>query len=189
MREEMVSIGPGLFPKDQRTNDFMHWLENSGELFGVSFTDPAFQLPPYYFYMANTSLKLSFLQRAGPFDEDFPYDAMDDWEMGKRLVACGMRNHYLPDAVATHEHIISLEERCRAMRQAGESSAIYDAKNSQPGPWAASILNSKIPYSSRKRESRQQRYKRIVSSHWRKGYENSVKKQAVQRQQAERTKS
>lgn len=168
--EELVAIGPGLFPQDSRTNDFMSWLEDSGELFGVSFTAPGLQLPPQYFYMANTSLKRSFLRRAGEFDEDFPYDAMDDWEMGLRLAKLGMRNVYLQDAVAIHEHILDLPERCRAMRQAGETSAIYDAKHPRPGPWTSILAASKVPYSRRKRETREQRYKRILWDHWKDGY-------------------
>lgn len=168
--EKLVSIGPGLFPCDGRTNAFMQWLENSGELFGVPFTRPGLQLPPQYFYMANTSLKRSFLQSAGEFDEDFPYDAMDDWEMGLRLQRLGMRNLYLPEATATHEHIIDLPERCRAMRQAGETAAIYDAKSPVPGPWRAMLEAPRRPHSARKRETRLQRYRRILDEHWREGY-------------------
>ena len=168
--ETLVGIGPGLFPDDGRANDFMHWLEDSGELFGVRFTDPELELPHYYFYMANTSIKRSLLQKAGCFDEDFPYDAMDDWEMGLRLLALGMRNTYVPDAWAIHEHILDLNERCRAMRQAGESAAIYDAKSDKPGPWGGMLKATKIPYSQRKRENRAQRYRRILAGHWLEGY-------------------
>lgn len=173
--EQLVAIGPGLFPQDSRTNKFMTWLEDSGELFGVSFTAPGMRLPAQYFYMANTSLKHSFLQRAGEFDEDFPYDAMDDWEMGLRLAKLGMRNLYLAKAVAIHEHIIDLPERCRAMRQAGETSAIYDAKYPQPGPWASTLTAQKTSYSTRKRETREQRYKRILRDHWKEGYKRGYR--------------
>jgi GT2 family glycosyltransferase len=169
-REELVAIGPGLFPEGDRSNAFMKWLEDSGELFGVSFTLPAAALPPYYFYMANTSLKRSFLEKAGRFDESFPYDAMDDWEMGIRLHALGMKNVYLPGAIAIHEHIIDLPERCRAMEQAGESSAIYDSKRQRPGPWVRLLEQPRVKHSARKRESREQRYRRILREHWVKGY-------------------
>ena len=169
-REELVAIGPGLFPEGDKSNAFMKWLEDSGELFGVSFTRPAAALPPYYFYMANTSLKRSFLEKAGRFDESFPYDAMDDWEMGNRLRALGMKNVYLPGAIAIHEHIIDLPERCRAMEQAGESSAIYDSKRQRPGPWMHLLEQPRVKHSARKRESREQRYRRILREHWVKGY-------------------
>jgi GT2 family glycosyltransferase len=168
--EELVAIGPGLFPEGDRTNAFMKWLEDSGELFGVSFTRSTVKLPHYYFYMANTSLKRAFLAKAGRFDESFPYDAMDDWEMGNRLLVRGMKNVYLPDAVAIHEHIIDLPERCRAMEQAGESSAIYDERRQRPGPWRHFLEQPRVKHSARKRESREQRYKRILHEHWVKGY-------------------
>ena len=111
-REELVGIGPDLFPEGDKSNVFMEWLEDSGELFSVSFTRPAAALPPYYFYIANTSLKRSFLEKAGRFDESFPYDGMNDWEMGNRVRALGMKNVYLPGAIAIHEHIIDLPGRC-----------------------------------------------------------------------------
>jgi hypothetical protein len=168
--EDLVAMGPGLFPQDGRSNEFMYWLEDSGELFGVSFTRPGFRLPPHYFYMANTSLKRAFLQRAGEFDERFPYDAMDDWEMGLRLISLGMNNLYLPHAVATHEHIIDLPERCRAMAQAGESSAIYDSVHPRPGPWAQILRQARPRHAQRRRETREQRYRRLLRDHWVKGY-------------------
>ena len=169
-REELVAIGPGLFPKGENTNAFMKWLEDSGELFGVSFTQAPAMLPNWFFYMANTSLKRSFLEKAGRFDENFPYDAMDDWEMGNRLLAHGMRNVYLPGAIAIHEHVIDLPERCRAMEQAGESSAIYDSTQQRPGPWKHLLEQPRARHSARRRENREQRYRRILREHWVKGY-------------------
>lgn len=150
--EKMVAIGPGVFAQDNDTNEFMRWLENSGELFGVCFTDPKLKLPNHYFYMANTSLKRSFLREAGQFDEDFPYDAMDDWEMGLRLASLGMRTRYLPEAVAIHRHKISLQERCKAMEHAGQSSAIFDAKRGRTGPWWKFLNAGKVTHAQRKRK-------------------------------------
>lgn len=168
--ENLVAIGPGLFPRDDGTSLFMRWLEDSGEIFGVSFTDPAMKLPRHYFYMANTSVKRAFLKRAGQFDERFPYDAMDDWEMGLRLAAVGMEAVYLPDAVAIHEHIITLPDRCQQMENAGETAAIYDRTRSRPGPWGHLLQQRYVPHSKRKKESREARYRRQLDAHWLKGY-------------------
>jgi len=174
----LVAMGPGLFRRDASTTDFMHWLEDSGTLFGVPFTRrDLVQLPPNYFYMANTSLSRQLLERAGPFDEDFPYDAMDDLEMGWRLRSQGMRTCYLPDAIATHEHIISFQERCQAMEKAGESAAIYDRKSGSQGPWHKLVSMPGPLFSKRRKETLEQRYRRVLNRHFRSGYKQEIKRE------------
>jgi GT2 family glycosyltransferase len=171
----LVAMGPGLFRQDSSTTEFMHWLEDSGALFGVPFTRrDLVELPPHYFYMANTSLSRQLLERAGPFDEDFPYDAMDDLEMGWRLRSLGMRTCYLPDAVATHEHIVSFQERCQTMEKAGESAAIFDRKSDSPGPWQKLVSMPGARLSARRKENREQRYRRILNQHFRLGYKRAM---------------
>ncbi|MBI4261182.1 MAG: glycosyltransferase, partial [Actinobacteria bacterium] len=80
-QDHVVGIGPAVFPPDDRSA-FMAWLEDSGRLLGVSFTRPDPELLPAFFYGANTSIKRSLLERAGPFDEAFPHHGWDDHEMG-----------------------------------------------------------------------------------------------------------
>ena len=173
----LVAMGPGVFRRDATTTEFMRWMEDSGTLFGVSFTlRDLVQLPPHFFYMANTSLSRWLLEQAGPFDEDFPYDAMDDLEMGWRLRYMGMRTSYLPGAIAIHEHIISFQDRCRAMEKAGESAAIYDAKQGTPGPWQKLVIMPAPPFSARKKETREQRYRRVLNGHFRSGYKQKMAK-------------
>jgi GT2 family glycosyltransferase len=168
--ERLVAMGPGLFPRGERTNEFMRWLEESGEIFGARFTDPALKLPPQFFYMANTSIRRTFLLQAGLFDERFPYDAMDDFEMGLRLRAGGMRNRYLPQAIATHEHVISFAERCGAMKKAGFSAAIFDTTQPVPGPWSAYFSAPRTSSAERRRETREQRYRRRLREQFMAGY-------------------
>jgi GT2 family glycosyltransferase len=139
-REEFVALGPGIFPPDWEFTPFMHWMEKSGKLFGASFYDD--QLPPDFFYGANVSLKKNFLIRAGLFDESFPYDAWEDYELGQRLLAWGMVVKYVPDAVAYHYHSYTLDDRCKAMMKAGESAAIYDKKYPARHPWHE---NTRLP--------------------------------------------
>ncbi len=171
----LAAIGPGLFRKGGSTTDFMRWLENSGSLFGVPFTRPDLvKLPDSFFYMANTSIKRSLLTQAGPFDEDFPYDSMDDFEMGLRLQGLGMRTTYLPAAIAIHEHHISFQERCNSMQKAGESAAIYDAKHADPGPWSRLLNTPRVPHARRRKESLEQRYWRVLNDHFRSGYKARV---------------
>ena len=126
---EVVGIGPAIFPPKLDMTPFMRWLEESGALFGTRLLPNSAGIPPEFFYGANTSIKKVFLNSVGPFDEVFPYDSVDDFEMGRRLLERGMKNVFLPGALAYHDHQISMEERRKAMREAGESTAVWDSKN------------------------------------------------------------
>jgi GT2 family glycosyltransferase len=132
---EAVGIGAGLFPARQREDDFCRWLEDSGTLFGISFAGPAPRVPEYFFYAANASAKKEFLIEAGLFDNDFPYPAWDDYEMGLRLRARGMKAALVPGARAMHRHDVTLEARQASMRRAGESACIFERKYPGPQPW------------------------------------------------------
>jgi GT2 family glycosyltransferase len=123
-----AGLGPGLFPESIRQDAFCRWLEDSGSLFGVSFTRNM-SLPTNFFYCANTSLKRSFLLNAGLFDESFPFDTTDDFELGIRLAQNGVRIFYLPGAIALHHHSVTFEERCEAIRRGGQSAFILEAKH------------------------------------------------------------
>jgi GT2 family glycosyltransferase len=127
--EHVVGIGPGIFPPEWELSPYMHWLDHGGGLFGISFIgENARPPPPGFFYGANTSIKRSLLEQAGPFDEDFPYDCADDSEMGVRLRKLGMRSVYLPEAIAHHWHEQDLEDGRIRGRLGGESAAILDLK-------------------------------------------------------------
>jgi len=132
---EFVGVGPGYFSDDRRRSAFARWLEDSGELLGVSFTDGKASVPPGFFYVGNSSVKRALLEQAGPFDEDFPYDAWEDYELSLRLAKHGLHTLYVPEAVAIHDHGYSLAERRVSMRHAGESAAIFERKYPGPHPW------------------------------------------------------
>lgn len=129
--EGAIAIGPGIFPPHLSNNQFACWLEKTGRLFGVSFTDPAGSVSGSFFYCANASVKKSFLQRVGGFDEIFPYHALDDYELGLRLLAAGGWVKYLPRARAVHEHDLTLPARRAGLWKAGFSAACFAAKYPQ----------------------------------------------------------
>ena len=106
----------------------MNWLEQSGELFWVPFSDTMTSVLEDFFYVGNSSVKRDFLLEAGPFDERFRYHACEDLELGLRLSNLGMKVSLLPEAKAEHVHDISQAERCQVMTQAGESAAALDRK-------------------------------------------------------------
>jgi GT2 family glycosyltransferase len=154
---EAIGIGPGVFPVQQREDDFCRWLEDSGTLFGVSFTGPDVTVPEHFFCVANVSAKKQFLIEAGLFDSDFPYSAWDDFEMGLRLRARGMKASYVPDARAIHRHAVNFNGRQASMRRAGESACIFERKYPGRQPWHKTCRKSP-------------RLHRLRASLWKAGY-------------------
>jgi GT2 family glycosyltransferase len=117
-----VGIGPGLFPDVIRRDFFARWQEDSGQLFGVPMRGALAVWPRTFFYGGNASIKKSKFDALGGFDERFRYHAWDDYEFGIRWAASGGYSQFLAAAVATHQHTVSLEERCASMEQSGESA-------------------------------------------------------------------
>ena len=125
--ENKVAFGPTVFPERLREEPFRRWLDESGVQFGAPFTKGPRAVPKNFFYVTNTSIKKFFQERAGQYDERFPYHMTDDYEMGIRMRQIGIDMHYLPDAVCLHEHAVTLEERTQVMKQAAHSARIYES--------------------------------------------------------------
>lgn len=136
-RTECVAIGPSKFIHEQGDERFVKWLESDGRIFGMKGAEGD---AGGFFYVGNSSLKREFIDRAGLFDVDFPYEAFDDYEYGCRLRAAGMKSFYLPDALVwhAHDHAPTLAERARSMERAGESAALFERKHAGPYDWTAS---------------------------------------------------
>ena len=128
-----VGIGSLLVPPAYRTH-FVDWLERSGELFGAPFAADTPSVPENFFYIAHCSIKREFIVDAGLFDENFPGHAWDDFELGCRLSALGMKSSYV-GATAEHDHDITMRERCASMVEAGEAAAVFDRKYGGQWPW------------------------------------------------------
>jgi GT2 family glycosyltransferase len=129
----LVSAGSLLVPPALRTR-FVTWLEQSGEMFGVPFTENMTSVPENFFYIAHCSIKRAFILEAGLFDENFPGHAWDDFELGCRLSALGMKSTYVGVA-AEHDHHITMRDRCGCMVDAGEGAAVFDRKYGGQRPW------------------------------------------------------
>ncbi len=140
---EAVGIGPARFVDAQRKLRFVEWLESSTSLFGAN---EGHGEANGYFYCGNASIKKDFYQLTGGFDEDFVYDAMDDYEFGVRLRAAGMRSYYVPDAFAWHEHQEDpdLAQRAIALAHAGEAAVVYEQKHPGPYGWTNSCDRSPL---------------------------------------------
>jgi GT2 family glycosyltransferase len=129
-RPEEAAAGLGLTLWDeqhQTVTPFMRWLDTQGLQFHygelLAGTKPDWK----HFYTSNLSVKTSLL-RAFPFDESFPYAAMEDIEAGCRMeTERGLEMIFLPEAIAYHLHPTTFAQACRRMEKVGESSACFDA--------------------------------------------------------------
>ncbi|MCA9800947.1 MAG: glycosyltransferase [Cyanobacteria bacterium HKST-UBA02] len=132
----VVGIGRGLFPDDLRNTEFRRWLEDSGSLFGISFNSESGQVPSDFFYAGNSSAKTEFISAVGLFDEDFPDDAWDDFEIGIRMNQCGMQALLVEGADCPHQHPLTFKERCSMTKlEAGENALILDCKHAGKKDW------------------------------------------------------
>jgi GT2 family glycosyltransferase len=129
-RPEESVAGLGLTVWDehhQHVTRFMRWLDMQGLQFHYGELLEGAKPDWKHFYTSNLSLKTSLL-RAFPFDESFPYAAMEDIEAGCRVeVEHGLEMVFLREAVAYHLHPMSFAQACRRMEKVGESSACFDA--------------------------------------------------------------
>lgn len=120
---------------------FMRWLENGGTQFRFNELEDSKKVDPAEFlYTCNVSLKRVFLTANGLFDEDFPYAALEDVELGRRLKVAGLELYFDRKAIAWHDHYTSLKDACRRMVKVGESKCILDRKTGSPAHIPASFI-------------------------------------------------
>ncbi|HEY9793840.1 MAG TPA: glycosyltransferase family A protein [Candidatus Obscuribacterales bacterium] len=165
----LIGIGAGRFPAQLLQSDFRRWLDYSGSLFGVPFDGECFTLPRQFFYAANSSLRKQALLDCGYFDERFPYDAWDDYEMGLRLFNQGMYSEFVAEAECLHIHAVTLDERAGTMRLSGESACILDALYPGEKGWHALVASSAAKHHQ---AALQARVRSLISgeSRWRAQY-------------------
>jgi GT2 family glycosyltransferase len=166
---EAVGIGRAMFPPRVLENEFSAWLERTGRLFGVRLDEACTSVPSDYFYVGNASVKRALIDLVGPFDEDFPYHACDDYEYGLRLAEAGMQSSLVEGADVLHDHDVTLRERWRQMGQAGESATLLSRKLPGPHPglregdvspwrWAGAGLKWWLWYLVTRRDEYKERY-------------------------------
>ncbi len=121
-----VGIGPGWFEASKRADPFIRWLEDSGWIWGIVFASARLRWHDRMFYVGNASLPRALFEATGEFDERYRHDLFDDWEFGQRLAAAGHATHFVPRAIAWHDHDVALDERLVAARRVGECAAAYE---------------------------------------------------------------
>jgi glycosyltransferase involved in cell wall biosynthesis len=86
-----------------------------------------------FFYTHNVSVKRDFLLTDGLFDESFPDAAYEDTELACRLLQCGLKVVFEPQAAAYHHHQSDLATICRQMEVTGRSYDLFIRKTGQLG--------------------------------------------------------
>jgi GT2 family glycosyltransferase len=133
--------------------EFMRWLDEGGPQFHYWELSAGDADPTLYFYSSHLSLKRTMFERAGGFDERFPFAAFEDTDFGSRLGARGLRLDYHPDLVVLHDHPTSIPSSLRRAIRVGTSAAIYNsldtsvpnARVAGPGPIAATVAPALSP--------------------------------------------
>ena len=105
-RDEVAALGRVGWHPDVANGRINRWLDWSGTQFDYRVIEaaPTDDLGYGRFYTSNVSLKKALFESAGGFDEEFPYAAYEDIELGARLAECGMVLRYEPKAEAVHLH-------------------------------------------------------------------------------------
>lgn len=109
--------------KDCGVTDFMRYAAPNGFQFKYGAIKNPDDCDFRHFYTSNISLAKKWLIRE-PFDEDFPYGALEDTELSYRLKKKGLRIIFNEQAIGYHFHPLTLESFCRRMRRTGVSAAI-----------------------------------------------------------------
>jgi GT2 family glycosyltransferase len=120
-------VGYMPFHPDIPHTDFHDFLLSGAQFDFVSIQDKTYVDPSKYFYAPNISLRKSFLLKNGLFDEDLVY-GYQDIELGRRLMAKGLRLYFNKRALAYHYHEITLDSFCKKQKLMGKQLRVLQGK-------------------------------------------------------------
>lgn len=148
--EREALLGRVAWPADPPPSPFMEWLATGGRAFFFSYPAVAGPVSPDRFYTCNVSLKRMLFERAGVFDETFPYASHEDLEMGLRLAERGgMQLHYEPAILGLHDHLLTCASSLRRVYLMGCSSVLFWTKVRDPAPVPKRICREVLKLLSR----------------------------------------
>lgn len=129
-------LGLTTWPPELASDPFLRWLEHGGRRYFFNYRDLPEDRPAsaMHFYTCNVSFKRALLDRAGPFDEDFPFASHEDLELGWRLERAGMRLWFDRGALAHHWHRLDFPGTFRRVYRMGHSSVRFWSKVPDTSP-------------------------------------------------------
>jgi glycosyltransferase involved in cell wall biosynthesis len=117
-------LGKTVWNPSIKITPFMNYIQEYGLQFGYSLIKHNEIVPFNFFYTSNISLNTSCLIQ-NKFNETFPYAAWEDTELAYRLSQKGLKIIYNENALAYHDHNISLFSFCERQIKCGYSSGIF----------------------------------------------------------------
>ncbi len=131
--ENVAVLGYVTWSPDIKVTPFMRWLENGGPQFKFWAIDDPYHVSWRHLITANISFKRKFLLEHGFFDEDFPYAAYEDTELGYRLNKKGLSIVFNKEAIGYHYHPTTIDDAIKRMRNVGVSNKIFLDKTYKTG--------------------------------------------------------
>jgi glycosyltransferase involved in cell wall biosynthesis len=126
--ERTFFIGKTIWAKHLLKYSFIRYLENNSQAqFRFSSIKDKNNVPPHYFNTANSGIPLKFLISCGLFDENLTL--YEDTELAMRLSKLGLRLIYLDNAIAYHNHHVTLESYMERQIIAGENAFLCTVKD------------------------------------------------------------
>jgi len=121
-------VGRTIWAKHLLKSSFIRYLEDhSHAQFMFNHIKDRDMVPPQYFNTANSAIPVRYLISCGLFDESLTL--YEDTELGMRLARLGLRLCYSEEAVAYHNHRVSLSSYIRRQIIAGENACLCALKD------------------------------------------------------------
>ncbi|WP_448383455.1 glycosyltransferase family 2 protein [Desulfosoma sp.] len=119
-------IGRTLWHPRIGPSPFRQWINEWGLQFGFQLIQDPENVPFNFFYTSNLSFSRDLYDDFGGFDESFDQYGWEDIELGYRYMQKGgMRLRYDSEAVAYHDHNITVKSFCRRQYHVGFSAVRF----------------------------------------------------------------
>lgn len=128
-KENIAVLGYVTWSPEIEVTELMNWLEENGIQFAYKDLKRKRIAKFTHLYTSNISFKKNFLIENGLFDEDFPYAAYEDLELGYRLHKKGLKILYNQRAIGYHYHKITMEDLNGRLIKVGQSAKILFRKH------------------------------------------------------------
>jgi glycosyltransferase involved in cell wall biosynthesis len=127
--DKIIVLGYIVWPSFIENNRFIQFLDDHEIQFSYKEIEKHEECVSWCdFYSSNISLSKKLITDTGLFDEEFPYAAFEDTELGYRLHKNGAKIIFNKNAVVSHWHSMNLKTYSSRMRIVGRSSHIISKK-------------------------------------------------------------
>lgn len=187
-QENIAILGYTTWSQELKITPFMDWLENGGKQFSYHQLAPNKFTDYRHFYTSNISLKKAIFQKE-KFNENFPYAAYEDIELGYRLQKkIGLKIYYHPEAKAFHLHKITLKSYAHRNFKAGVARTIFNKLQPEIAKHPVESIKTRFVYNKltiwfwmlvgqfyEKRKIKHQLFGKLCQYFYSKGFKSKIK--------------